>query len=95
MCEGVGGAGGGLEGWTDAHTNGRKRASERSERAERAGLTTIDYGAGIRDTNNPFRPRPLPTPLPSYINRAGVHSSFGGCIGRKRDISALLSWSIL
>ena len=56
--------------------------------------TTIDYGAGLRGTNNLFHLRPLPTPLPSYIDRAGVHSSFGGYIGRNMDISALLSCSI-
>ena len=55
-------------------------------------FVTIDYGAVLRGTNNLFRPRPLPKSLPSYIDRAGVHSSSGGCIVRKRNISVLLSY---
>ena len=53
---------------------------------------SIDYEAGHRGTNNLPLLHPLPTPLPSYINRAGVYSSSGGCNGRKRNISVLLSY---
>lgn len=56
--------------------------------------TTIDYEAGLRGTNNPFHLRPWPILLPSCIDRAGVHSSSGGYIGRNMDISALLSCPI-
>lgn len=58
-------------------------------------FTSIDYAAGHPCTNNLSLPHLSPTPLPSCIDRAGAHSSSDGCIGRKRDISALLSWSIL
>ena len=48
----------------------------------------------LRGTNNLFHQRPWPTSLPNCIDRAGVHSSSGGYIGRKRDISALLSYRL-
>lgn len=54
-------------------------------------FTSIDYEEEHPCTNNLPLLRPLPTPLPNCIDRAGVHSSFGGCIGRTRDISVLLS----